>query len=629
MGWFAYLRLVFVLAFALILAGCDKFSAGLTTPAEKITKAFPVSDEVAFAITSYLESTKVDDTHAAVSERIDKLLEIRALTCTVSISVDRFDTPEDIRKKPVDPMCLRAQDAEIGEWIGMQRLSALLAKPPLVPMTPLGAPMLLPAGEITIGITASTDSNVALLESPRGIYTAIRLPDGKALQTFKGIDYNRTAIVLSPNGRIVSGLNQSFHGLKAFDVESGALVWNTDKYRQIVAWLPSLNALVVTRNTPQTGIVLLDLTTGKTSTYPTAERNPDWAITIGGGSERQLVGSRNTAALVDHVREPDGSLLARLVSQWNLMRQISPGKFNKPFLMGNGALAIYASSSGPVWLNLATGDQGYWDLAVLRASGFSKVSESRFFFTHPASKPPYRNEGKVLDIGSLTLAPVTNYKDIDGQIVSLAPRIGYAWLGITTASVGADVELGEAQELQQVLDEKVREKHERDNPPPMQRHVPANAQVNVDAKTREKQEHDDPPMLKHVPAKAQVNVIGVYEAKSDGRRSMTRSAGTVRVTVTPSSTPLVLVLTNYEPVHWLIENPAGRKISAVLLSGYHESSVRGAGHAQVLRIGSNYAYKLDSPGYRAVKKNVARYMSNPVHSFQGSYSGQNFTVTAF
>ena len=243
-------------------------------------------------------------------------------------------------------------------------------------------------------------------------------------------------------------------------------------------------------------------------------------------------------------------------------------------------------------------------MAVLRASGFSKISESSILFTHPAPKSsPYRNEGKVLDIESLTLAPVTNSKNIDGPIVSLAPRTGYMWLGITTASVGADVELGEAQDLKQVLDEKVREKHEYDNPPPTLTHVPANAYVDV---------------------------IGVYEAKSgDDRRVMVHSAGTVRVTVTPSSSPLVLVLTNYEPVHWLIENPTGRKISAVFLSGYYESSVRGAGDAQVLRIGSDYAYKLDSPGYRALKNNVARYVSNPVHSFQGSYSSQNFTVTAF
>jgi hypothetical protein len=70
-------------------------------------------------------------------------------------------------------------------------------------------------------------------------------------------------------------------------------------------------------------------------------------------------------------------------------------------------------------------------------------------------------------------------------------------------------------------------------------------------------------------------------------------------------------------------------VSAVLLSGYHESSVFGADDAQVLRIGSNHAYKIDSPDYMTLKKNVARYVGNPVRTFQGAYSAQSFTVTAF
>ncbi|MDR2548820.1 MAG: PQQ-like beta-propeller repeat protein [Desulfobulbus sp.] len=627
MGWFACPQLVFVLTLVLILAGCDKFSAGLTPPAEKITKAFPVSDEVAFAVTNYLESAKRDGNHAAASQQLDRLLAIRALSCTVSISIDRFDTPEDIRRKPVDSMCLRDQDAKIGEWIGIQRLATLLAKPPLVPATPLGAPTLLPAYEdTTVGITTAADSNVALLESTRGIFTAIRLPDGKVLQTFKGGDFNRTATALSPNGRIVLASEQSSRGLKAFDVESGALVWSTDKYRQITAWLPGVSALVVIRNAPQSGAVLLDLTTGMTSAYPTAERNPDWAIAVNGGSERQLIGGSGTAALVDHLRAPDGSLQTMVVSQWNLTRQVSSGKSGKPFMMADGTRAIYGFSSGLGWLDVATGDQGDWDLAVLRAKGFSKISESKIFFTHPASASPYRSEGKVLDIESSTLAPVTDYKSDAGQLISLAPRTGYMWRNMNTASVGADVELGEAQDLQQVLSKKVREKYERD----VELGEAQDLQQVLGKKVREKFERaDPPPMLTNVPADAQVAVIGVYEAKSGDRPAMAHSAGTVRITVTSSSTPLVLVLASYEPVHWLIENTAGRKISAVLLSGYYESSVYGAGDTQILRIGSNYSYRIDSQEYQELKKSVARYVSNPVRSFQGSYSGQHFTVTAF
>ena len=89
---------------------------------------------------------------------------------------------------------------------------------------------------------------------------------------------------------------------------------------------------------------------------------------------------------------------------------------------------------------------------------------------------------------------------------------------------------------------------------------------------------------------------------------------------------MVLALSSYEPVRWHIQNTSARKIATILLSGYHESSVIGADNVKLLKIGSNYAYKLDSPEYERLKKDISRYVSNPVASFQGSYQGQDFTV---
>ena len=103
------------------------------------------------------------------------------------------------------------------------------------------------------------------------------------------------------------------------------------------------------------------------------------------------------------------------------------------------------------------------------------------------------------------------------------------------------------------------------------------------------------------------------------------AAGSVRINVQPGTTPLVLVLASYEPVNWLLKTN-GRKISKILTSGYYDSIVMGADGTPVIKIGSHYAYKLDSNQYNQLKQGVALYVENPIQLFQGSYTGREFSV---
>ena len=137
-----------------------------------------------------------------------------------------------------------------------------------------------------------------------------------------------------------------------------------------------------------------------------------------------------------------------------------------------------------------------------------------------------------------------------------------------------------------------------------------------------------PPMLAEVPANAEVAAIGVYQAQqaSRGAGPQPRSMGTIRVTLGSGSTPLVLVLTSYEPVRWEISNRGGRKVAAVLLSSYHASEVTGLSGVQVLRMGQQYAYKVDSNEYQQLRQTVARYVGPQIRTFQGGYEGREFLV---
>ena len=126
-------------------------------------------------------------------------------------------------------------------------------------------------------------------------------------------------------------------------------------------------------------------------------------------------------------------------------------------------------------------------------------------------------------------------------------------------------------------------------------------------------------------AGADVAVVGVYQS---GRLTQgvpgARDTGPVQVNVAPGSTPLVLVLASYEPVQWQVAN-RGRPIAAVLLSGYHASTVSGVS-APVTSIGTQYAYKADSAEWPRLQALVARHAPNPPRYFLGAYAGTSFDV---
>lgn len=615
--------LVFAVA-ACAMSGCDRMTAAFTPLPERVNLAFPVPDELSLSVKRLIESTAGDESATQASrDQYGKWLQVRALTCTASLSVARFDTPAEIKKKLADTSCFNEQDALLAEWVSVRRLSAILDKPPLVPIAELPARQTLPAlGEQAIGITVASDSNVAVLNSNRGSFTAVRLPDGKAIQTFAAGDYAHTGQALSPNGRVFAIPLGSNRGLKFIDVESGATLWSTDKYLRLTTWLPALKALVLTQSSQGQATVMVDTLNGKATLYRAAEKRPTWSASLPGSANQRLIGGYNSAALMDHARDAEGTLTA---TQLSYVRLVKPVSSSTPFLMNNGKTIVYVTMTSLAWADLATGDQGVWETSAFLGNGYAKLNESQIYFA--GSTPgSFRSQAKVLDVNQSTIAPDLRYQQADGLILPLTPRSGYMRRG-EIATIGSTVETGQPEDLQRAI---------------------ASAQLEVQlAKLKAESRAQDAaatfsggapsappgapaaPMLSQVPANAEVAVIGVYESKGGSRGSgAVRMPGTVRVTVLPASAPLVLVLTSYEPVRWVVQN-SGRKISAVLLSGYHESNAYGVEGVPVLKIGTTHAYKMDSPDYAKLKKDVARYVANPVRTFQGTYSGQDFSVSSF
>ena len=123
---------------------------------------------------------------------------------------------------------------------------------------------------------------------------------------------------------------------------------------------------------------------------------------------------------------------------------------------------------------------------------------------------------------------------------------------------------------------------------------------------------------------AQIEAIGVYQGANSNRS--TDRTGDVEVRVRKSARPIVLILSSYESIRWRLIVEPGAQLNGVLVSGYKQSTVVGAGPARVLMNGSQYAYKEGSAEFAALNRNVVQQLGKPINAFQGRYEGSAFSV---
>lgn len=134
------------------------------------------------------------------------------------------------------------------------------------------------------------------------------------------------------------------------------------------------------------------------------------------------------------------------------------------------------------------------------------------------------------------------------------------------------------------------------------------------------------PLKPRLARTTQVEAVCVYEAVAVRALFAPEADEPVVVVVRQSSRPVVLVLSSHQTVRWEISLAAGAVLSAVLLSGYGESTVVGAGSAPVSSIGGFYAFKRGSAEFKHLETEVRRCTGRSIERFQSEYAGQSFTV---
>ncbi len=643
-----------LLCACVLLSACDQLSAVLTPTSERINTAFPLPDTLQTArnaLNTSLEGNKAGQQH--MSEQYAKLMTLRALTCTAKTPIGRFDTAAAIKGKVTDLECFQKQDVRLAEWIGLQRLALAMAQPALVPVSAMPAKALLPNINDASGqVSVAADANVIVVKGAQR-YSVVQLPGGKLLSSFPVPEQTYRAATLSPNGRVLAVPTGS-RNLRLIEVETGNVLWATEDYAELIAWLPQVNAALLSQT--NTGVPhLLDIRNSAIEVYPAAEKRLTWALSMPAASGKYLVGSGQTASLMELTRAPNGALEAAPLKQWRLTGNASGN--SAPFLMAQGNKLVYPSGQDLGWLDLQSEQQGSWQLSALQANGFSKLDEQSILFDSWASGATPA-ASRLLDISQGTVSSAKNLDARDGALIPLLPRNGYLKRSSSAVTIGSAVEVDAPQSLDALVSEALLARQLArvaaanaapvDDDSRYREQISAQVRaMNAAAAARDGLPRDvieairrgnsagsggapfppgAKPLLTDIPANARVAVVGVYEGvtSTSGASGSAGRVGPVRINVQPGAAPLVLVLSNYEPVRWII-NSNGRNIAAILTSSYGEATVIGA-NTRVLKIGTKYAYKMDSREYDILKQEIARQVANPVNSFQGAYRGQEFSV---
>jgi hypothetical protein len=133
-------------------------------------------------------------------------------------------------------------------------------------------------------------------------------------------------------------------------------------------------------------------------------------------------------------------------------------------------------------------------------------------------------------------------------------------------------------------------------------------------------------LLPRLARAAQVEAVSVYEAVAMRAPCTPRNYGPVTILVRAAARPIVLVLSSHQTVEWELTLAPGATLAAVLISGYGESTVAGAGNALVSSIGGFYAFKRGSAEFKHLEQEVMRCTGRTIEHFQSVYAGNAFEV---
>jgi hypothetical protein len=607
-----------------LAAGCSGGNPW-ASPEDRINEAFPPAATVSQVRAKLDDSFKGD---AAAKARVDAelvtKLKLRALTCAEGKEPSLLDSAEDIRRK-LAPDCFAKFDADLIAWLNSRRLSTLMSAAPLRPI-PQNPPAILSTTNPINTIKFASDAGIAVAASGNTV-EVIDIGNDESIFMDTALRFRPYLVEVAPNGRAFALSNSDAGGVTLRDSQTGEVLADYPEYTRFT-WLDPLTALLMKRDGRAT-VELLDLASGKTTVAKGLPAAYARVVPAPDHKGQFVAGAYNSITKFELRRDELGVRIALLDQQ------------NGP-QMGWSDTISEPTSDGRFFVQAAR-DLAVTNLSTLKTEQIS-ISMPNVYFQ---SATPLPDPTEML---LRTSVPVDannhyfvvyslkdrNFAPVDGD--QMGGPSGYS--GMRTVYVPSIRRVGIVSDKSIKLIDKL-DRGFRYGPDAFAQRlqeVTQERQQKQAAETAQRMGYASSGSLNGVPIMAgpiaqlakdaQIEALGVYEGVGSSKGAGASSVHyrvPITVVLRRSPKPIVLVLSSYEAIDWMVSIGPGAQLKAVLVASHTESTVHGAGAVRIVNIGSFYAYDRGS-NFTQLQQEVVRWTGKTIDTFQGKYQGTTFLV---
>ena len=610
-----------LMAIGLLLCSCSNLE-----PESQINRAIPLSEEAQLALLLVMKQADGDQQDQIQNDHATAL-KLRALSCAKGYSPSWFTSEDEIKKNILDRSCFNDEDKKITNSLRLRRAGLTLAKLPLGSAKPEQPTSTFIADNHIEDVSFSIDAPIAMIKTRNGL-NIVDLYSGQILS--KQNNFTGQMGLPSPNGRLYSFGNNT--DTKIFDSETSEQVGVFSGIGvQDFFWLDNRLAIYFERNAQnEKKAILLDFATGNTSpidgfgtnimqVYPDVDKPNEYIVVLNESIVRIAVSADGPAKIA--VKQ--ASSLNR--TWWD--RRIGITSDGKNIFHSSQDLELVSTTN----MQLSKIDLKPFQASAITATANPDVillsgrvigsSHDKYLLSlsnktiAPIDDQAAPMSGRVFYIPSIKKNALIseNRLVLIDKIASGVPQALNQFIGeITLAQSEYKLKLFEQQ--QAALNQMQSTSLQRSS---YTSAYPSSYQSQAYSQARPEWEDAD------AYRDASVQAVGVYQGKKTGD---SKSKPFIQVRVRPSSKPIVLVLSSYQAVRWVLIPERGARIGVVLVSGYESSDVMGAGQARTIRLGSNYAYERSSSEYARLDEKVQKFLGQRIGTFQGLYEGENFSV---
>ena len=587
----------------LLVGGCDLVTS---SPEDRINAAVALSAEAQTFRRLAVTRTPVDH-RLELAEQIGSRLTVRARTCANGYSPSWWASAKTIRERSGDTACFARVDTAFAMWLRLRLVGIALAEGPLAALPSGAIPNLKVDSDIKAIDFARFAGVVALAQLSK--VQVVDMNDGKILLN-KDTPKPSSSTSPSPNGRLLF-LPLDDDLAQIVSVETGES-WVDLRGTRAFDWLDDRFALYSDKSRK---LNLIDFRAGETTQVAELRDDLRWVAPAPGATGEFILGLDRSFARVKLLPDAAGARLEIV--------EIADNRFPGNFRVTSGVTVdgkwLFQAATGLVLTSSATFEQERIDRAPPGVRSALPFGADRILLqvsTTPARGGPGPAD-LVYSISDQTMALVEN-RALTGKRRAFAASLGKLAYADSTRLVFLDDVATKPAESLESYAATARDGY-GGSPPSSGSGVEA-------ANTIDATPGQAAAPLAGLVGDADIEAIGVYEGNDASGPDRKRQTGSVAVKVRRGAKPLVLVLSSYESVRWVLEVEPGARLQAVLVFGYAPSTVQGAGSVRMLMLGSQYAYQPGTPGYAALDREVRRQTGRNMSIFQGRYAGGSFSV---